>query len=123
VTVDGPGRDGLGRDGPARDRVAAERARTVERIAGLERDLQRLFDATADSPDDEHDPEGATIGFERAQVTALLTAARAQLAEIDALAERLRTGDVGTCERCGGPIGAERLEARPATTVCVTCAR
>jgi DnaK suppressor protein len=91
VTVDGPGRDGPGRigpgrEGPAHGRVAADRARTVERIAGLERDLQRLFDATADSPDDEHDPEGATIGFERAQVTALLTAARVQLAEIDALA-------------------------------------
>jgi DnaK suppressor protein len=107
----------------ADDRVAAERARTRQRIAGLERDLQRLFDATADSPDDEHDPEGATIGFERAQVAALLSAARAQLAEIDALAERVVAGEVGTCERCGGPIGAERLEARPATTVCVACAR
>jgi DnaK suppressor protein len=117
VSVDDPRRERAG------DRVAVERARALQRIAGLERDLQRLFDATADSPDDEHDPEGATIGFERAQVTALLTAARAQLAEIDALAVRLETGNVGTCTRCGGPIGAERLEARPATTVCVTCAR
>lgn len=105
------------------DRIAVERARTLDRIAGLERDLQRLFDATADSPDDEHDPEGATIGFERAQVTALLAAAHARLAEIDALTERLAAGAVGTCERCAGPIGAERLEARPTATVCVSCAR
>jgi DnaK suppressor protein len=117
VTGGGPRRE------VADDRVAAERARTVHRIAGLERDLQRLFDATADSPDDEHDPEGATIGFERAQVTALLAAAHTQLAEIDALTERLASGAVGTCERCGQPIGAERLDARPATTVCVACAR
>jgi DnaK suppressor protein len=106
-----------------RARVEADRDRTRARIAGLERDLSRLFDATADSPDDEHDPEGATIGFERAQVAALLDAARRQLAELDHVAARLASGEVGTCERCGGLIGAERLEARPATRVCVGCAR
>lgn len=102
--------------------VAADRERTLGRIAGLERDLGRLLQATADSPDDEHDPEGATIGFERAQVTSLLAAAHAHLAELDAASARPRTGDVGTCGRCGGPIGVERLEARPTTEVCVRCA-
>jgi DnaK suppressor protein len=103
-------------------RVAADRERTLGRIAGLERDLRRLHEATADSPDDEHDPEGATIGFERAQVTSLLAAARAHLTELDAAAERRRTGDTGTCGRCGGPIGEERLDARPTTELCVRCA-
>lgn len=34
-------------------------------IAALTRDFTALVDSTADSPDDEHDPEGATIAFER----------------------------------------------------------
>lgn len=107
---------------PVGERVEADRARTIARIAALERDLETLFEATADSPDDEHDPEGATIGFERAQVTALLAAARRHLAELDEVAARVAAGGYGTCEGCGGPIGAERLEARPTARRCVDCA-
>jgi DnaK suppressor protein len=103
-------------------RVAADRDRTVARIAALERDLAALFDATEDAPDDEHDPEGATIGFERAQVTALLADARRQLAELDEVADRVAAGTYGTCEACGRPIGTERLEARPTARRCVRCA-
>ncbi len=107
---------------PLADRVRADRARTEQRIAALERDLALLFEATADSPDDEHDPEGATIGFERAQVTALLEDARRQLAALDEVAGRVDAGSYGTCEVCGAPIGAARLEARPTARRCVTCA-
>jgi DnaK suppressor protein len=110
-----------GDDGLAR-RLADERDRTRARIAALERDLATLFEATADSPDDEHDPEGATIGFERAQVTALLASARAHLEELDGVAARVAAGTRERCEVCGGPIGAERLEARPTARRCVTCA-
>jgi DnaK suppressor protein len=111
-----------GKDAPRERRLAADRARTVARIAALERDLDVLLEATADSPDDEHDPEGATIGFERAQVTALLAAARRHLAELDAVADRVSAGGYGTCERCEDAIGAERLAARPTARHCVRCA-
>ena len=50
--------------------------------------------------DDEHDPEGATIAFERSQVDALARQAREHLREIDAALARLDAGDYGTCERC-----------------------
>jgi DnaK suppressor protein len=30
-------------------------------------------------------------------------------------------GRSGVCEDCGGPIGAERLEALPESTRCVSC--
>jgi DnaK suppressor protein len=103
-------------------RLTADRERTVARIAALRRDLDVLFEATADSPDDEHDPEGATIGFERAQVTALLTDAEAHLTALDEVADRVAAGRYGTCETCGGAIGDERLEARPTARRCVTCA-
>ncbi|MFI0350201.1 TraR/DksA family transcriptional regulator [Actinomadura sp. 9N407] len=72
--------------------------------------------------DDEHDPEGATIAFERSRVESALHQARGHLADLDRAVERLRDGTYGTCERCGGPIAAARLVARPAARTCITCA-
>ncbi|HVM36071.1 MAG TPA: TraR/DksA C4-type zinc finger protein [Actinomycetota bacterium] len=34
---------------------------------------------------------------------------------------RIDEGTYGKCDRCGRDIPFERLEARPATTLCVTC--
>ena len=35
---------------------------------------------------------------------------------------RLRAqGQIGICEECGGPIGAERMQALPESTRCVRC--
>ncbi|SDY65385.1 transcriptional regulator, TraR/DksA family [Micromonospora pattaloongensis] len=103
--------------------LAAERAGTMQQIADLSRDLGGIIDASAlVATDDEHDPEGSTIAFERAQVTALLTRARTRLEELDRALERLRTGDYGVCEGCGQPIAAERLAVRPSATMCITCA-
>lgn len=104
------------------DEVAERRVRTAARIVQLTRDLEALVAATHDSPDDEHDPEGATIGFERAQTSALLAEAEAQLAALDRAAARVAEGRLGRCESCGGPIGADRLLARPTTRVCIACA-
>ncbi|KGN36499.1 TraR/DksA family transcriptional regulator [Knoellia subterranea] len=101
----------------ARDRLA-----TLERLADLSDDFDRFVDASRDSnADDEHDPEGATIAFERSQVDALIQQARQHLAEVDAAMERLDGGTYGVCERCGSPIAAARLEARPTARTCVTC--
>ena len=63
--------------------------------------------------DDEHDPEGATIAFERQQVVALLDQARRRLADVEAALARREAGDYGICETCGRPIAPERLAARP----------
>jgi DnaK suppressor protein len=107
----------------ATTRLRDARARTAARIA----ELRSAFDEIVESSDtanldDEHDPEGATVGFERAQVSALLARARTQLAEIDAAAERLRRGTYGACESCGRPIPDARLAAQPAARRCVDCA-
>lgn len=102
--------------------ITERRARTQARVLQLTRDLAALVDATHDSPDDEHDPEGATIGFERAQASALLAEAEAQLAALDRAAAALADGRLGRCESCGASIGVDRLLARPTTSVCVACA-
>ena len=78
--------------------------------------------ADSANTDDEHDPEGATIAFERQHVVALIGQARDQLAAIDAALRRLDEGGYGQCERCGQPIAPERLAARPTATRCVSCA-
>ena len=107
----------------ARELLLAERARARERVAALEREFAGLAEAaSAAGTDDEHDPEGATLAFERQHAAALLAAARDQVAAVDAALRRLADGRYGVCDRCGQPIGAERLAARPSAVTCVRCA-
>ena len=106
-----------------RERLAAERARALHRLAGLTGDYDAVVAASRDTnADDEHDPEGATIAFERSQVGAVIAQTRRNVAEIDAALVRLDDGSYGVCEHCGEPIGEGRLEARPAARLCITCA-
>src|SRR5581483_9796046 len=70
--------------GETRARLLAERADARARLEHLTRDFESIVAATqGEPPDDEHDPDGATVGFERAQVQALAAATREQLAAID----------------------------------------
>jgi DnaK suppressor protein len=106
-----------------RDLLLSERDSTTARITSLEHDWRDMVDAaTSVATDDEHDPEGATIAFERAQLEALLDQSRQQLRELDEALARLERGGYGVCERCGQPIAAERLEVRPTARTCITCA-
>ena len=107
-----------------REVLAAERAAGLRLVASLSGDVAQVVAASEDSnADDEHDPEGATIAFERSQLQALLAQARRRVADLDAALLQLAAGAYGTCERCGGDIGAERLAARPHTRTCIGCAR
>src|ERR1700761_291937 len=103
--------------------LAAERADTLARVAGLERDFSGIVTAAQSAnTDDEHDPEGATIAWERQHVVALLDQAREQLAAIDEALARLGAGGHGRREGCGQPSAPERAAARPTATRCVDCA-
>jgi DnaK suppressor protein len=109
--------------GEPRERLLAERAGALRRVAALEREFAGLAEAaSAGGTDDEHDPEGATLAFERQHAAALLAGAREQVAAVDAALARLEAGRYGVCERCGQPIGDDRLAARPAARTCVRCA-
>jgi DnaK suppressor protein len=109
-------------DGP-RQLLERDREDTLRRLAGLTDAFDEVVAASKDTnADDEHDPEGTTIAFERSQVEALARQARAHLAEIDAAEARLEAGAYGVCERCGEPIAEARLEARPTARLCIGCA-
>ena len=103
--------------------LAAERDETVQLMSTLGADISALVIARQDSnSDDEHDPEGSTLAFERSQTDALLAQSTKRLAEIAAALERLDAGTYGTCVRCGERIAVARLEARPYAPTCIACA-
>ncbi len=105
-----------------RSRLEGERDSVLRRLAALSRDFDEVVASSRDSnADDEHDPEGHTIAFERSQVTALTRQAQEHLAEVDAALTRVADGTYGVCERCGRRIPEARLEARPTARTCVTC--
>jgi RNA polymerase-binding transcription factor DksA len=108
---------------PIRALLLQERARTVDQATTL---AQQLHEIPASSEqvatDDEHDPEGHTLAFERQQIVALLEAARTRASETDAAIARLDSGVYGACEECGRPIAGERLDARPTARRCISCA-
>jgi DnaK suppressor protein len=104
-------------------RLREERERAIWLIAKLTGDFDAVVEASREvATDDEHDPEGATIAYERAQLDAILTKNRTHLAELDLALIRLGDESYGTCQECERPIPPERLEAQPAATSCVVCA-
>jgi DnaK suppressor protein len=111
--------------GPAKSRLSADRDQALGQLAELERQFAVIVTSASEGSsggDDEHDPEGATVAFERQHVAALAAQAREHLAAIDAALRKIDSGKYEICDTCGGPIGEERLAARPAALICVRCA-
>lgn len=106
-----------------RELLDAERADSQALIASLTTDIDDLSAAReGDNSDDEHDPEGATLAFERAQATTLLGQTHDRLEAIAEALARLGEGTFGICTNCGKPIAEVRLEVRPYAEKCVHCA-
>ena len=100
--------------------LASDRANEVERIAGLRKEFAEVIEASAANiADDEHDPEGSTIAYERTQIGALIEQAERHLDEIDAAIRRISDGVYGRCEVCGESISEARLLARPTARTCI----
>ena len=107
----------------AQARLTEERVAAAGRVEALRRDVESIVEsAKGGATDDEHDVEGATIAFERAQAMALLEEARGQVEALDEALARVAAGTYGRCESCGEPIAPERLVARPSATTCIRCA-
>jgi DnaK suppressor protein len=60
---------------------------------------------------------------ERSRTIAVVRALRSNLHDVDRALAKLDAGTYGACERCGQPIGAERLEAIPWAMLCIDCKR
>lgn len=102
-----------------------DREQALDRIAELDREFAAVVTSAREGAaggDDEHDPEGATVAFERQHIAALLARAREHVTAIDAALRKIDSGIYEICDICGGPIGEERLAARPTSLTCVRCA-
>jgi RNA polymerase-binding transcription factor DksA len=104
--------------------IVAELTRAQEQTVSLSRQFDDIVEAAElSNADDEHDPEGTTIAFERSQVSALLSQSRRDVEALQLTLTSVDDDDFGVCEQCGRPIVFERLVAVPATRRCVECAR
>ena len=101
------------------------RAETEEGIAALQASNDELDPEEVASDvgagEDEGGSEGDLTRFERDRIRARISEERNFLEVIDAALERAKTKKWKQCSRCGNPIGDPRLEALPATDLCVTC--
>ena len=85
---------------------------------GADPDLDEVsIDADAGFADRSHSTE------ERGRVMATTRSLRANLREVERAIVKIDEGSDGRCDRCGGPIGAERLEAIPWAVLCIDCRR
>lgn len=66
--------------------------------------------------------DGTPVAVERLTDVAAHTGLQRELAQIAHARAAIEAGTYGTCEVCAEPIGADRLEVRPASTRCVRCA-
>ena len=58
---------------------------------------------------------------ERSRAISVVRALRSNLRDVDRALAKIDAGTYGTCERCGRPIGAERLDALPWALLCIEC--
>lgn len=107
-----------------RQRLLDERSRvTIERQRLADDTARSLEDSSDDDGADSHLGDSATETLDREIELTLEGNADHLLASIDAALIRLDEGSYGQCERCGGRITPERLEALPYATKCIECKR
>lgn len=99
----------------------ALRTRRAELVAELER-LTAPPEAGATVSFGKRIGDGTTEAVERLSTTATARSISQSIDEIDRALVKIEEGSYGICDSCGNEIGAARLEARPATSRCVSCA-
>ncbi len=102
-----------------------ERGRVVAAIQNLHDDHPgTISDETGeDAVYDNHLADTATETYDRELDYSLEENSENVLGEIDAALKRIEDGTYGICTNCGTQIPAERLEARPWATLCISCKR
>src|SRR4051794_6136860 len=107
----------------ARQRLEDERTRLEEVRTQIheENGDEGIDDAVSELAGglDQHQADVGTETFEREKDLSILERVEAELGDVEHALKRLDEGTYGTCEACGKPIGADRLEAMPAARFCV----
>jgi len=117
---------------PTVDRLDEERAdairrRLEQRLRELDRELGEVERQIAPGDEGPRPQYGKRVGDHTAEAletrrnVAVAGSLRAQRAEVERAMAKLGEASYGRCDGCGGPIGAERLEALPWAGECVSC--
>ena len=108
---------------------AAKLERLGTQLSAQRSDLRREIEEYGADPDSDEVSFEGDAGFsdrshsteERARVIAVVRALRSNLHDVDRALAKIAGGTYGTCERCGQPIGEERLDAIPWALLCIDC--
>ena len=104
-----------------RAELTAEVRRLERALEVVEAELQDLF-----SDGEAAGRDSADIGssnYERDQEMVLAHNAREMLDQANLALRLFDSGQYGTCEQCGRPIGKDRLQVFPRAILCMTCKR
>lgn len=66
--------------------------------------------------------EGTSQAIDRIEKVGQAGALAAKLADVERALAKIDEGTYGVCDRCGNAIAEGRLEVRPWSALCVTCA-
>jgi DnaK suppressor protein len=106
-----------------RRRLEDEKARLFHAVGFLEKEnpgsISDELGELAEGGVDNHLGDTASALFDRELDEGLEESARDTLVEIEAALVRIDDGTYGICERCGKPIGADRLSALPWARLCI----
>lgn len=102
----------------AREHLLVRSQELRERLQRIRADLRReITPLPADAPD------AAVVRGNDATLAAIGESASVELERIDNAIRRIDADMFAICEKCGGEIEAERLDAVPYATQCGDCAR
>jgi DnaK suppressor protein len=96
-----------------RTQLTEERDRLAAQIRGLGAggDASPVFD--------DNFADSGQVAAEQGENKVLAGQLKEQIDELDHALAKIDSGEYGTCEMCGNPIAAPRLEAMPATRYCI----
>jgi len=65
--------------------------------------------------------DAAAVTAERTEVLGVVESLKSLLINVDQALRHIENGTYGLCEECGTQITPARLEARPASVLCIDC--
>ncbi len=105
--------------------LEAEKKRLTEENHKIEKRFSSANDSQSRSEmtdfDTEHPADFGSETFEREKDFALSENIAFLMMKVERAIEKIDEGTYGLCDRCGGRISDERLEALPSASLCVKC--
>ncbi len=90
-----------------------------ELVIGQNENMQQLHEQELAAFPDPTDQ--ATMEADRNFDLRIKDRERKLIRKIDQALDRIKNGEFGICDSCGGDIRPKRLMARPVTTLCIEC--